>query len=343
VCDECVQRQPAPVVLYVAVLASESEGEPARMPTTITELADDTAFERFVLDRTFPLMPSSGGAASVVDLGKSGSIGVAVTPQPAIARVSVSLSDSSRSPEGQLSVDTVRPLIFGAAWKVLDQLVELALEQAGESHDRGNDYTIKLKTQSAAGGVVPALRPLDRHTAVWKQIMMLFASTAELRNSLAHRQLVVDRSSGAISTTSRPGQPAAAAVTADAQAAFCQLASGAVNAVIAGTISNRQAAQLRWNLDRLGAHHGQPAFGDSSATGLIPRVIVRPTVSEVGDLVLDFAAIRADAASAVGGVSHYDLEIHLPDGRILACGLEEAPTTPTRISVSAPPTWLRWA
>jgi hypothetical protein len=121
------------------------------MPTTITELADDTAFERFVLDRTFPLMPSSGGAASVVDLGKSGSISVAVTPQPAVARVSVSLSDSSGSPEGQLSVDTVRPLIFGAAWKVFDQLVELALEQAGVSHDRGNDYTIKLKSQSAAG------------------------------------------------------------------------------------------------------------------------------------------------------------------------------------------------
>ncbi len=312
------------------------------MPTTITELVDATAFERLVLDRAFPLMPSSGGAASVVDLGTSGSISVAVTPQPAVASVSVSSSDSSGSPSGQLSVGTVRPLIFGAAWKVLDQIVELALEQTGVSHDRGNDYTLKL-TQSAAADGVRALPPLDRHTAIWGRIMLLFAATAEMRNSLAHRQLAVDPNSGAISATPRPGQPRATPVTADEQAAFCQLATGTVNAVIAGTIPNRQLAQLRWNLDRLGAHHGQPAFGDSSATGVIPRVIVRPTVSKAGDLVLDFAAIRADAATAVGGVSHYDLEIHLPDGRILACGLEDAPDMTAVISISTPPTWLRWA
>jgi len=313
------------------------------MPTTITDLVDDTAFERLVLDRVFPLMPSSGGAASVVDLGTSGSISVAVTPQPAVASVSVSSSDSSGSPAGQLSVDTVRPLIFGAAWKVLDQIVELALEQAGVSHDRGNDYTIKKKTQSASVGGVGALPPLDMHTAVWDRIMLLFAATAELRNSLAHRHLVVDPGSGAISATPRPGQPPATPVTADEQAAFCQLATGTVNAVIAASIPDRQLAQLRWNLDRLGAHHGQPAFGDSSATGLIPRVIVRPAVSRAGELVLDFAAIRADAATAAGGVSHYDLEIHLPDGRILACGLEDAPGTTAVISISAPLTWLRWA
>lgn len=316
------------------------------MLTAITELVDDTAFERLVLDRAFPLMPSSGGGASVVDLGTSGSISVAVTPQPAVASVSVSSSDSSGSPAGQLPVDAVRPLIFGAAWKVLDQIVELALEQTGVSHDRGSDYTIKLKTQSAAAGGVRALPPFDRYTAVWGRIMLLFAATAELRNSLAHRQLAVDPSSGAISATPRPGQPPATPATpatADEQAAFCQLATGTVNAVIAGTIPNRQLAQLRWNLDRLGAHHGQPAFGDSSATGLIPRVIVRPTVSKAGDLALDFAVIRADAATAVGGVSHYDLEIHLPDGRILACGLEDAPDTTAVISISTPPTWLRWA
>jgi hypothetical protein len=72
-------------------------------------------------------------------------------------------------------------------------------------------------------------------------------------------------------------------------------------------------------------------------------VIVRPPVTQVGDLVLDFAAIRADAAVAVAGVSHYDLEIHLPDGRILACGLEDTPDTTVSISITAPPPWLRWA
>jgi hypothetical protein len=184
-------------VQYIAVQGRVSWRGSASMPTTITELVDGTAFERLVLDRAFPLMPPAGRAASVVDLGTSSSISVAVTPQPAVASVSVSLSDSSGSPAGQLSVDTVRPLIFGAAWKVLDQIAELALEQTGVSHGRGSDYTIKLKTQTAAVGGVRALPPLDRYTAVWGRIMLPFAATAEIRNSLAHRQLAVDPSSGA--------------------------------------------------------------------------------------------------------------------------------------------------
>jgi hypothetical protein len=312
------------------------------VPTTISELVDDTAFERFVLDRTFPLMPSSGGATSVVDLGRSGSISVEVTPQPAVARVSISMTDSTGSPEGSLSVETIRPLIFGAAWKVLDQVVELALEHAGVTHDRGSTFTIKLKTQFAASLQVPALPPLDSYRAVWEQIMAVYSSTTELRNSLAHRQLVVDPSSGAIDATPRPGQPATVPATADDQAAFCQLASGTVNAIIAGKLPNRHLAQLRWNLDQLGAHHGQPAFGDISATGVIPRVIVRPELSPADELVLDFAAIRTDAVRAVGGVNYYDLEIHLPDGRILACELEDVPDAITRISIATPPTWLKW-
>ena len=128
------------------------------MPTNLTEFDDDTAFERYVLDRATPLMPRSQGT-SVIELGEANSTGVAVGAQPAM--VHVGMTDSAGSTDGQLSADDIRPLLFGAAWKVLDQLTELALENASISHDRGRHYTIKFKVGQAANGSVPPVPPFD--------------------------------------------------------------------------------------------------------------------------------------------------------------------------------------
>jgi hypothetical protein len=38
-------------------------------------------------------------------------------------------------------------------------------------------------------------------------------------------------------------------------------------------------------------------------------VVVRPAVSVAGDITLNFAAVRTEAAKAVSGVAHYDLHI----------------------------------
>jgi hypothetical protein len=173
--------------------------------------------------------------------------------------------------------------------------------------------------------------------------MILYASTKDLRHSLVHRQIIVDPQDGAMKPASAAGQPTMTALTADEQAAFCRLSGSTVNAVIAGTLSGRQAGQLRWNLDVLGARHGQPPFGAAPASALVPVVVVRPTVSVAGDVTLNFAAIRTEAAKAVGGVSHYDLHIDLPDGRILAGHLEDAPFATTTISLTALPSWLYWS
>jgi len=312
------------------------------MPTTIAELEDDTAFERFVLDRAFPLMPSSEGAASTIDLGTLGSISASVTPQTAQATVAVSMTDHIGAPTG-LPINAVRPLIFGAAWKVLDLLVELALELAGVPHSYGNRYTIDQKARLAASGGVPQLPPLDNDAAAWARIMLLYMATKDLRHSLVHRQIVVDPRDGTMSPMPAPGQPTAVGLTAEEQAAFCRLAGSTVNAVIVRAISTRHASQLRWNLDILGAHHGQPPFGESPASAVIPVVLVRPPISAHDEVVLDFARVRVEAARAVSGVSHYDLQIHLPDGRVIAGALEDAPAGTASISLARPPGWLRWA
>lgn len=47
--------------------------------------------------------------------------------------------------------------------------------------------------------------------------------------------------------------------------------------------------------------------------------------------------------TALGGVSYYDLERHLPDGRVLAGPLEDAPQGCSKFAITSPPGWLRWA
>lgn len=309
------------------------------MPTTRTEFEDSTAFERYVLDRAAPLLPRPEGT-SVIELGEFDPAGVAIGVQSAIVRVG--LSDWAGSVGSQLSADDIRPLFFGAAWKVLDQLIEFALERAGVPHHRRSDYTIKLKAGEAARGSVIPVPPFAARPDLWLRVVMTYASTEVLRNTLVHRQLIVDQATGGITGVPRPGEPAPAALTAGEQWAFCKVAAGAAEAVINGQLPTRRAGQLGWALDQLTAHHGQPSSGATPVQGVIPVVIVRPAPGSSNELTLDFAGIASHARAAVGGVSHYDLEIHLPDGRVLAAPLEDAPQGRVTFDVASPPGWLRW-
>lgn len=310
------------------------------MPTNLSEFEDDTAFERYVLDRATPLLPRVVGT-SVIELGDGNSTSVAVGVQPVTVHVGV--VDSTGSGGDQLSPDDIRPLLFGAAWKILDQLVELGLELANAAHHRRWDYSISLKVRAATRGTVTAVPPFDGRSDLWTRVMHSYASTEALRHSLVHRRLTVDRSTGELAGVARPGESAPTPLSVDEQSAFCQVAVGVAEAAISGELPTRRGDQLSWALDQISALHGQPAFGTSPAHGVIPVAVVRPSIGPSNDLTLDFSHISARARQAVGGVSHYDLEVHLPDGRILAGPLEDALNGPATFSVDDPPTWLRWA
>jgi hypothetical protein len=313
------------------------------MPANLTEFTDDTAFERYLLDRATPLLPRSQGT-SVIELGEAGSVGVAVGG-PA-ATVHVGSGDSAGAAEGaaagKLSADDIRPLLFGAAWKVLDLLCELALERAGVAHDQGWRYTIAFKVGEAASGRVAPPPPFDSRADLWARIMGTYASTEQLRNSLVHRRLVIAPVTGDISGAGSPSQPAPVPATADEQVAFCQIAVGAAEAAIDGTLPTRRAGQLAWALDQLTSHHGQPSLGASPVEGVIPRVIVQASPGPPNDLTLDFSDIGNCARAAAPGASHHDLEIHLPDSRVLAGALEDAPSGQATFPLATPPGWLRW-
>lgn len=305
------------------------------MPASVTEFADDTAFERLILDRATPLLPRPEGT-SVIELGEAGSVGVAIGA-PA-ARVRVYAGDTTGSVGDQLGAEDIRQLLFGTAWKVLDLLCELALEQACIAR-QGRRYTTKFKVGEAASGRVIPVPPFDGRPDLWARIMGTYGATEELRNSLVHRRLVIDPATDEISGTGQPGQVAPRPVTADEQVAFCQVAQGAAEAAISGVLPTRRADQMAWALDQLTSHNGMPSLSASPMDGLVPLVIIQASPEPV--LTLDFADIRNRAQGAVS-VSHYDIEIRLPDGRVLAGPLENAPAGQATFSLTDLPDWLRW-
>jgi hypothetical protein len=309
------------------------------VPTSLAEFEDDTGFERYVLDRITPLVARSETAA-VIELAVDGSASNSVAVQP--ATIQVRISDSTGPASGAVRIDDIRPLLFGAAWKVIDQLIELGLEQAGAPHNRKAHYTVKFKVQQATNGAVPAVPPFNARPHLWSRVLKIYVGTEVLRNSLTHRRLLMDPSTGDITGVSGPGEAPSPTLAVSEQSAFCQLAVGLAEAAIEGALPKRRVDQLRWVLDLLSPLHGQSPFGISPANGLVPVVIVRPPVDQTGNLTLDFADIARRARATVGGVSHYDLQIHLPGDRVLAGQLEDAPDGPASVSLNSPPDWLRW-
>ena len=309
------------------------------MPTNVQDFDDDSAYERYVLARLTPLVKKPPGGIEV-GLGDDGSISANVQA------VAATTATPAGAPGDQLKRSDIAPLVFGAAWKVLDLLVELRLEQLGVARNRQGGYTIEKKVGEVNNGTVSAPAPLNNPqgtlSTLWEQVLKCYAVTKELRHSLVHRQLTVDQSTGAISGTPGPTGVSPRPLTPAELDAFCRVSEGVAEAVISGALSRRRADQLKWLLDQLGSHHQQPPFGIPSTDGLIPVFVVERTPVVKYELTLDFAAIRQRARTLYPSASYYDLQIRIPDGRILVAGLEETADDEVTFSLDPLPDWLTW-
>jgi len=132
------------------------------MPTNVQDCHDDTAFERYVLARGTPLVKTPEGGI-VFGLGDDGSN--SATVQAVVAGAVT----SAGAPGDQFKFSDIAPLVFGAAWKVLDLLVELRLEQLGVSKNAQGRYTIQFKVDKVKTVSAPA--PFDTEVPLWKQVL----------------------------------------------------------------------------------------------------------------------------------------------------------------------------
>jgi hypothetical protein len=297
------------------------------MIQSTSDFEDATAFERYAIDSASKVVPAVSTAS--VDLRGT---------SRAFAR---GFKDDLTFGGQQQLLSDLRPLLFGATWKVLDLLIELALHGAGEQpdHQNGTEWTIKGKKTRAAQHRGVCL-PLSSEATLWAALCDSYASTVETRHALVHRSINVDLGSGDMTGTDRNKAPLPT-FTAEDQGAFVQVARIAAASAISGSLSSRQRDTLLWHLARLHNHHGQQAM-----IGVEPRPIpsIIANVEMQGtDRIVDVPALLQQARAAFPRAQQFDLELHVLDGSdiVYEGELETAPHGRLVIDPVSPPRWLK--
>ncbi len=295
------------------------------MITTLQEFEESTAFELYVLETVRPAIEQHDGACIDLRGGKT------------VAEVSVIFNDSLYAEAVDSLKDKLAPLLFGAAWKVLDLLLEFALTSATLAPAR-HDWSIAEKqqhAQSASGdkGV------LGCSQQVWTAVLSVYAATVEHRHCLIHRTAKVDATSGTLEGVDRGNQPLKP-LTRDEQVALAKASGLIARRVVAGGLDRRAEDHLKYYLDLLGAHSGLPRFGISGINA--PVDILLTLMNDGGRLILDMSGVVERAREVFQTVAHFNLLIDVPDGsgRRLFAQAEACPPGQTTINLNALPAWL---
>jgi hypothetical protein len=312
------------------------------MAFSAAQLEQDSAFERYILDDVAPaLFPDR--ASQVFDYtGERGlpfRLHASVVTRTVHARVHV----NGRPTELDLT-----PLVFAAAWKIFD----LAMDNILGPESSGQPPRISKKCKVALNGHGPSPRPAPfaNDQDLWKRYMHLYANTADLRNSVVHRQFTL-HPDGRLEATANPGQSRLATVmTREELENFFRVAQGFYTALISGKLRTRERENLLFLLDQLQAHHSLGALPGRQITRT-SIVLAYPTSTNSGALEYDArpAVAEAQGRFPTGAV---DLLLKLPDGTIVGGDLEDAPTDmasmidpvnlPKWLSVRPSSEWTTW-
>jgi hypothetical protein len=300
------------------------------MPFSRSGFADDTDYERFALDRLGPhrvriaeprliyhdeANPEGGRRGSMIVKG-----GTAV--EGAEGR-----EDLRRS---------LRPLGFGAAYKVLDMLVEHVLRANGVVGPRMT-FAQKRNALSTRPATLPV--PLDSRPELWDRMAKVYVALEETRHAITHRRAQVT-SSGDLEIYDDSRARIDTITTAEA-AAFAAAVHALAEAVIDGDGDPRRAAIVAWHLNTLTSRHRLPQVPATD-----PDAGRRLLISDL--IALESGFVRFHVARAHGIVTHqqppslWDLELRLGN-RVFVGRWEDVPTAAGEqidFHPASPPGWL---
>jgi hypothetical protein len=267
-------------------------------------------FESYLLQKVAPLLLSTAQPISTFDIEHD--------RMTIAAAVSSTLGMTLEEAVERLGI---RPLAFGAAWKVIDLLLEHALDAAGFQASAGRRWTISEKVQHALQGDGRAV-PLSNHPDIWRRLLASYAATEEVRHSLVHRRATVG-TSGELTGTDRQGQPLGP-VSEEEQIAFMRAAQRAIASMQQVTLSARDQAAFLGDLDQLARLTGHPKTGADVIEH--PPSLVRVPVSHGQEIDADqlkrslrqrLPSGEVDVLFSIGDDSYHVWLERIPDGRVL--------------------------
>lgn len=269
------------------------------------DFALSTEYERFILSQLYPLMPA---------LEKSDELDLRdAEGAHHIIRATLDVGG------GKVDVlkQSLAPLAFMSAWKIVDLFIELYLHKSGKDPDRNNQWDIAEKRRKATRAVVPHLT-----AELWEGVCAIYGATVEHRHCMVHRRASYTRYG--LAASDRQGKPLATLTPRELDA-FIRLAQLLAGTVVDSRTDKRSLRQLRYLLFRLGQHI-ESDFSGGVALGPVTLVRAELVKNERGKLEADFAAIRAKKQRSVPhGPADVLLDIPGESGYRLFARLEELP------------------
>jgi hypothetical protein len=228
----------------------------------------------------------------------------------------------------------LRPLVFGAAWKILDILVEHAMSHAG-MNPHGKRLAIESKVKAMATGSI-SIEPIASDAEIWNRTCAAYVRTEQYRHSIVHRRVSI-QTDGSFAGVDRAGNTLQA-LSALEQTAFCKAVQRIAASVISGALTPRGIQALGADLDKLSRLTGIPAGGYIEAQHPIPRFII-PVSAEPE---IDMTSVKQKVATMVPGRSSIDVVFQVSDhpGLQFFCHLEEAPDIKLIINPATELPWL---
>lgn len=291
------------------------------MIESIKDYQDSVLFETYILDRLIP----------IVDHNQNSSIDL--RGEKIIRTASLISSSDARDK----LINKFAPLLFGAAWKVLDLGIELSLNQ---TNPKKKNWLIKDKCDHAKQGA-GCYKLLTRDRIVWEVVTALYANTAEHRHCLVHRTACVDINSGELTGKDKSDislQP----LTLNEQKAIARIALLVSNGFISGGLSSRNKDHLLYWLDQVIAHSNKPPFNVDNKCA---PVSVLTTLEKLNDHYIINIANDVMTVNKHYSQRHFDFYFLIPDGtqRQLYAQLENIPLEETSIKLNNLPNWLSFA
>ena len=297
----------------------------------LAQFEEDTAYERFVLD-------------TIATAGQPPH----PTPPPRDDLRGSGLS-MSRSTSDWLAADSVahaiggfRPLGFGAAYKVVEMLVELAMRMNREPCPRGR-WTFAEKQRYVKTGRPERLPvPLQVPRSYWPRLTALYDRFLEPRHALVHRRATV-QPDGALAAKDPSGM-ALPTVSKDEQSAFVQLTRELAAAVIGSDAGRRRRNRIAWNLDLLQRHHGQRKLGARTPREAVREVVVNLDPVGAGRWKLDGSLVHAHLRGQHEAPFDADLIAYATEASEVAeyrAICDEIPEDQVEFDEAAPPQWLQ--
>jgi hypothetical protein len=295
------------------------------MAFSAADFADDTDFERFILDRlgTHRVRVASPGA--IHDHRGAAGHGHVI--------IGVGAAEGGGRRRQELR-QSLRPVGFGAAYKILDLLVEHVLRANG--HTSIKQFATKTAALAQQPTSLPV--PLDSHPGFWDRMASLYGNLQEARHAVTHRRTQVtpggdleiyDNQTQIIDT-----------VTSAEIASFVAAVHALAEGVIGGVQDERQINIVAWHLNALQPRHGSPALSASDPDA--GRRLLKVDLTTLDDGRLRFEVGRARAIVDVQESSIWDLELHAED-RVFVGRWEDVPDRNAAnydFHPASPPSWL---